>query len=60
MGCVAQTAKRRRKQAVGGYKHLPPRQRPGYRAHSIEYYTKREARLRDTRLRMQVKKRRAK
>lgn len=58
MGCAASTAKRRRKQAVGGYKHLPPKQRPRYVARTREVSEKREARAKDTRLRMQLKKRR--
>lgn len=57
MGCAAATAKRRRKQAVGGYKHLPPKQRPKYVSRAKDVSEKREAKARETRLRMSQKKR---
>ena len=55
--CVTATAKRRRRQAVNGYKHLPPRQRPHYVQHSGETYEKREAQAREKRLSLQLRKR---
>lgn len=57
MGCAAATAKRRRKQAVMGYKHLPPKQRPRYNVRSREVSERRDAKTRETRLRMMQKKR---
>ena len=56
MGCAAATAKRRRRQAVGGYKNLPPMRRPNYKTHSKEVYEKREAATRERRLAMQMRK----
>lgn len=56
MGCVCATAKRRRRQAVGGYKHVPPMRRPYYTKHETSTYDKREARVREKRLLMQSRK----
>jgi hypothetical protein len=36
MGCVTSTAKRRRKQAKMGYRHLAKNQRPAHRRKSAE------------------------
>lgn len=60
MGCAAATAKRRRKQAVGGYKQLPPQRRPHYTQHTTATYEKREARMRERRLIMATRGRRKK
>lgn len=60
MGCAAATAKRRRKQAVGGYKHLPPMRRPHYLVQSREVSEKREAQAKATRIRMMQKRKRGK
>lgn len=57
MGCVTATAKRRRKQAVNGLKHLNRMGRPVYRAHTSETYDKREAAKREKRIAMQGRKR---
>lgn len=34
--CVCSTAKRRRKQARNGYRHLPPMRRPHYHTLTLE------------------------
>jgi hypothetical protein len=60
MGCAAATAKRRRKQAVGGYRHLPPQRRPHYVTHSRETYERREAAARERRLAMALRGKRKK
>lgn len=60
MGCAAATAKRRRKQAVGGYMHLPPMRRPHYLVQSREVSEKRAAHAAEVRQRMQQKHRRGK
>ena len=41
MGCVTATAKRRRKQAVNGYKHVDPHTRPHYPKPSLGFAEKR-------------------
>lgn len=53
MGCAASTAKRRRKQAVGGYKHLPPRERPNYPNHTAAVWDKRAAKAQEKRQTLQ-------
>jgi hypothetical protein len=47
MGCVTATAKRRRRQARGGYMHLAPQRRPHYQVHTSETYDRREAARRE-------------
>jgi len=56
MGCVTATAKRRRRQAVGGYMHLPPQRRPRFSTHAKEVWERREQRTRDRALAMQLRK----
>ena len=56
MGCAAATARRRRKQAVGGYKNEPPRTRPHYSAHSREVWERRAAAARERRLALEARK----
>ena len=41
--CVAQTARRRRRQAANGYKHLSPLKRPHYSKISAAKSARREA-----------------
>lgn len=53
------TSGRKRKQAVGGYKNLPPRQRPHYNAISAEKSAARERRKAETAQRLQQKKKSA-
>lgn len=36
MGCTARTARRRRKQAANGFKHMSPLKRPHYKKRSLE------------------------
>lgn len=43
MGCVTATAKRRRRQAVGGYKNLRPMDRPHYKLPTEALRRRREA-----------------
>lgn len=57
MGCAASTAKRRRRQAVQGYNHLTPRQRPNYSQHTAAVYDKRAAKVAEKRQVMQGRKR---
>lgn len=56
MSCVTATAKRRRRQAVGGFKHMAPQRRPHYSTHSNEVWDRRAARLKDRALAMQLRK----
>lgn len=56
MGCAAATAKRRRRQAVMGYKNLAPRQRPNYKTHTAAVYDKRAAKVDEKRKAMQGRK----
>ncbi len=58
MGCAAQTAKRRRKQAVNGYRHLPPKQRPGFKTHTKEVWERRAAAAEERRRALASRKRR--
>lgn len=60
MGCVTATAKRRRRQAVGGFKHLPPQRRPNYATHTSDVWDRRAARLKDRAMAMQLRKGRKK
>lgn len=39
--CVAATARRKRKQAANGYRHLSPMKRPRYKKRSVETSEKR-------------------
>lgn len=57
MGCVARTARRRRKQAAMGYRHVAKKQRPGYRIWSTEASANRLRRVIETERRMKQKKR---
>lgn len=54
--CVCSTAKRRRRQAVGGYRHLPPMKRPHYSVRSAEKLQRRLLRLIATERKMREKK----
>jgi hypothetical protein len=60
MGCVAATARRRRKQAVGGYKNLAPMRRPHYSTHSNEVWDRRAAAAAERRVAMYTRKLRRK
>lgn len=55
--CVCATAKRRRRQAVGGYKHLPPKRRPNYSQRTAAVFDKRAAKVEEKRRAMQGRKR---
>jgi len=56
MGCAAATARRRRKQAVNGYKHMAPMRRPHYKVRSKDTASRREAFMRERRLMMEARK----
>ena len=60
MGCVASTAKRRRRQAKMGYKHLAPRQRPHYKTHTSEVWDRLNAKAKERNQQMQARKARKK
>ena len=62
MGCAAATAKRRRRQAVKGYKEMAPMRRPHYATHSKEVWDRRAqvAAQRRVELAMRSAKRKAK
>ena len=60
MGCVTATAKRRRKQAVNGYRHMDPKRRPHYPTHTVAIYEKRAAQAAEKRQAMQSRKRKNK
>jgi hypothetical protein len=45
MGCVCATAKKRRRQALNDYRHLAPRQRPGYKRRDAATAAKRLQRV---------------
>lgn len=60
MGCVTATAKRRRKQACNGFKHLPPRMRPRFKVRTTEAADRHEARIRDRQLNLRVRSRKVK
>lgn len=58
---VARTARRRRLQAVQGYRHMARigrgnNNRPYYTRHTKEYYERHEAMTRETRIAMQGRK----
>lgn len=55
--CVCATAKRRRRQAAMGYRHLALRQRRRYKRHSGETYDKRATRAAEKRKAQQLRKR---
>lgn len=57
MGCVTATAKRRRRQAVNGYRHMHPLRRPHYSIPSPVSSQRREAKKAATRARMMASKR---
>lgn len=52
MGCVTATAKRRRKQAVNGYRHMHPMRRPHFPIPNPVAAQRREAKRAATRARM--------
>lgn len=61
MGCAAATAKRRRRQAVMGYRHLarlgkPGNSRPIYRKRSVESASRHEQRLAEKRKAIMMRK----
>jgi hypothetical protein len=56
MGCAAATAKRRRKQAIMGYTHLPKLRRPIYRSHTKETYERRAREASERRQAMNMRK----
>lgn len=60
MGCVTSTAKRRRRQAVNGYRHMKPRDRPHFPIPSPVASQRREAKKTATRQRMQSVSRKTK
>lgn len=60
MGCVAATAKRRRRQATINYRHMSPQRRPRYSTPTSEASARREAKTAENRLRMQQGKRKGK
>ncbi len=56
MGCVAATAKRRRKQAVNGYRHLGKMVRPRYKMKSLAKLDRRLQMLRERKRQMEMRK----
>ncbi len=54
--CVAQTCKRRRRQAANGYKHIDPKRRPLYKHRDVTAQIKRLARLVEKEKMMQQRK----
>ena len=54
---VVATAKRRRKQAVNNYRHMPKQRRPVFRTRNKETSEKREARARERAIMMMHRKR---
>lgn len=55
MGCVASTAKRKRRQASNNYRHMGPMIRPKYKKSDPETSSRRLQRLIDTERRMKSK-----
>jgi len=60
MGCVAATAKRRRRQAKMGWKNLPPMSRPRYSTHTGEVWDRRAQAARERQQQMATRKARKK
>jgi hypothetical protein len=60
MSCVTSTAKRRRRQAVGGWKNLSKQRRPRYAKHTTEVWDRRAVAARERRLMMEARKGRKK
>lgn len=56
MGCVAATAKRRRKQAVGGYMNMDPKRRPKYAKHGADTWERRAAQQKEKRANLEARK----
>jgi len=56
MGCVTATAKRRRRQAKGGWKNLPAQRRPHYATHSGETWDRLNAKAKERQQQMQARK----
>lgn len=56
MGCAAATAKRRRRQAVGGWKNMPKQRRPHYATHSSEVWDRLNAKAKERQQMMQARK----
>lgn len=54
--CVAQTAKRRRRQAMNNYRHMSPMQRPRYSKKSAEKSARLLAKRIETEKRIKQKK----
>lgn len=55
MGCVASTAKRRRRQAANNYRHMSKQERPRYKKRDADTSARRLQRLIDTERRMKSK-----
>lgn len=56
MGCVTATAKRRRRQAVGGYRHMSKQSRPHYATHSSEVWDRLNAKAKERQQMMAARK----
>ncbi len=55
MGCVTATAKRRRRQAVNKYRHLPPMKRPHYATHTKAVWEHRSELAKERRKAMEIR-----
>lgn len=55
MGCVASTAKRRRRQSTNNYRHMGPMIRPKYKKSDADTSSRRLNRLIETERRMKQK-----
>jgi hypothetical protein len=56
MGCVTATAKRRRRQAVGGWKNVPTQRRPHYATHTTEVWDRLNVKAKERQQQMQARK----
>ena len=56
MGCVTATAKRRRKQAKGGWKNLHKQSRPHYATHTSEVWDRLNAKAKERQQIMSARK----
>ncbi len=56
MGCVTATAKRRRKQAINGYRHLGKMVRPRYKMKSLAKLDRKIAMQKERRRQMESRK----
>ena len=56
MGCVTATAKRRRRQAKTGFRHMAPMDRPHYATHSSEVWDRLNAKAKERQQMMAARK----